>query len=111
MLVGGLLVGILCSLLGFIYLQVARPQYNQNGGMTPVVVLVCFLIGSSMFSTIATVISSGVATTFVCLAEDPDALRRYTIWHILLEIYTLTHRVFLEQNRHYTKKYEKLGHE
>lgn len=76
LLAGGLLVGVLCSLLGFIYLQVARPQYNSDGGMTPVVVLVCFLVGSSMFSTIATVISSGVATTFVCLAEDPDALRR-----------------------------------
>ncbi|KAI7876601.1 DUF580-domain-containing protein [Lichtheimia hyalospora FSU 10163] len=62
--------------MGFIYLEVARPAYNQTGGMTPVVVLVCFLIGSSMFSSIATVISSGVATTFVCLAEDPDALRR-----------------------------------
>ncbi|KAF7727871.1 putative choline transporter, neither null mutation nor overexpression affects choline transport [Apophysomyces ossiformis] len=73
---GGLLVGVLCSLLGFIYLQVARPTYNQTGGMTPVVVMVCFLVGASMFSTVATVISSGVTTTFVCLAEDPDALRR-----------------------------------
>ncbi|ORZ03277.1 plasma-membrane choline transporter-domain-containing protein [Syncephalastrum racemosum] len=73
---GGLLVGVLSSLLGFIYLEAAQPRYNQGGGMTPVVVLVCFLIGSSMFSSIATVISSGVATTFVCLAEDPDALRR-----------------------------------
>ncbi|KAI7857161.1 plasma-membrane choline transporter-domain-containing protein [Circinella umbellata] len=73
---GGLLVGVLSSLLGFIYLKAAQPAFNQEGGMTPVVVMVCFLIGSSMFSTIATVISSGVATTFVCLAEDPDALRR-----------------------------------
>lgn len=73
---GGLLVGVLCGLLGFIYLQVSNPVYNQNGGMTPVVIMVCFLIGASMFSTIATVISSGVATTFVCLAEDPEALRR-----------------------------------
>ncbi|RCH93038.1 Protein pns1 [Rhizopus stolonifer] len=73
---GGLLVGVLSGLLGFIYLEVAKPPYNTNGNMTPVIVMVCFLIGSSMFSTIATVISSGVATTFVCLAEDPDALRR-----------------------------------
>ncbi|KAI8381023.1 plasma-membrane choline transporter-domain-containing protein [Radiomyces spectabilis] len=73
---GGLLVGVLCSLLGFIYLEVARPAYNASGNMVPIVVLVCFLIGASMFSSIATVISSGVATTFVCLAEDPEALRR-----------------------------------
>lgn len=73
---GGLLVGVLCGLLGFIYLQVSSPAYNRDGGMTPVVIMVCFLIGASMFSSIATVISSGVATTFVCLAEDPEALRR-----------------------------------
>ncbi|CEP12232.1 hypothetical protein [Parasitella parasitica] len=73
---GGLLVGVLCGLLGFIYLEVANPIWNRNGGMTPVVIMVCFLIGASMFSSIATVISSGVATTFVCLAEDPEALRR-----------------------------------
>lgn len=73
---GGLLVGVLSGLLGYIYLEVSRPSYNANGGMTPVIVMMCFLIGASMFSTVATVISSGVATTFVCLAEDPDALRR-----------------------------------
>lgn len=69
-------MGVLCGLLGYIYLKASQPLYNQDGGMTPVVVMMCFLIGSSMFSTIATVISSGVATTFVCLAEDPEALRR-----------------------------------
>lgn len=73
---GGLLVGVLSGLLGFIYLRISKPAYNANGGMTPVVVMMCFLIGASMFNTIATVISSGVATTFVCLAEDPQALRR-----------------------------------
>ncbi|OAD76419.1 hypothetical protein PHYBLDRAFT_154980 [Phycomyces blakesleeanus NRRL 1555(-)] len=73
---GGLLVGVLCSLLGFIYLQVSQPAYNQSGSITPVVVMMCFLVGASMFSSVATVISSGVATTFVCLADDPDALKR-----------------------------------
>lgn len=76
---GTLLVGLLSSLLGYIYLIVAKPAYNATGNMTPIVVLVCFLIGMSMFSTIATVISSGVVTTFVCLAEDPEALRRYVL--------------------------------
>ena len=73
---GGLLVGVLCGLLGFVYLRVAKPAYNANDNMTAVVVMMCFLIGASMFSTVGTVISSGVATTFVCLAEDPEALRR-----------------------------------
>lgn len=73
---GGLLVGVITSLFGFIYLAVAQPAFNAYGQVTPVIVMMCFIIGLSMFSSIATVISSGVATTFVCLAEDPDALRR-----------------------------------
>ncbi|KAI8081408.1 plasma-membrane choline transporter-domain-containing protein [Halteromyces radiatus] len=73
---GGLVVGVLCSLLGFIYLKVSQPAFNQYGNMTPVVVMMCFIVGISMFSTVAMVISSGVSTTFVCLAEDPQALQR-----------------------------------
>lgn len=73
---GTLLVGVLSSLLGYLYLLITKPAYNATGNMTPIVMLICFIIGMSMFSTISTVISSGVITTFVCLAEDPDALRR-----------------------------------
>ncbi|KAI8971865.1 plasma-membrane choline transporter-domain-containing protein [Mycotypha africana] len=73
---GTLLVGVLSSLLGYLYLLIAKPAYNATGNMTPIVMLICFVMGMSMFSVITTVISSGVTTTFVCLAEDPDALRR-----------------------------------
>ncbi|KAI7900568.1 plasma-membrane choline transporter-domain-containing protein [Cokeromyces recurvatus] len=73
---GMLLVGILASLLGYIYLLVTKPAYNVTGNMTPLVMLVCFVMGMSMFSVVSTVISSGVTTFFVCLAEDPEALRR-----------------------------------
>ncbi|KAI8880079.1 DUF580-domain-containing protein [Backusella circina FSU 941] len=73
---GSLLVGMLSSLLGYIYLLIVKPSYNETGGMTPMVVFICFIMGMSMFSSVATVISSGVATIFVCLAEDPEALRR-----------------------------------
>jgi len=38
--------------------------------------LVAFLVGAMIFSVVAQVINSGVATTFVCLCEDPDALRQ-----------------------------------
>lgn len=38
--------------------------------------IVSFLIGLMIFSVVAQVINSGVATTFVCLCEDPDALRQ-----------------------------------
>lgn len=76
MALGGILVAVLSSLLGYIYLTISKPAFNQNGQMTPVVVLICFLIGLAMFNAIATVITSGVCTTFVCLAEDPQALQR-----------------------------------
>lgn len=36
--------------------------------------IVAFIIGAAEFSIIASVINSGVVTTFVCLAEDPQAL-------------------------------------
>lgn len=50
-------------------------------GMSEVVLIVIFgivsfLIGVMIFSVVAQVINSGVATTFVCLCEDPDALRQ-----------------------------------
>ncbi|CAO3636318.1 unnamed protein product [Cunninghamella echinulata] len=73
---GGILVAVLSSLLGYIYLTISKPAFNQTGQMTPVVVMICFLIGLAMFNAIATVITSGVCTTFVCLAEDPQALQR-----------------------------------
>ncbi|ORX86358.1 DUF580-domain-containing protein [Anaeromyces robustus] len=38
--------------------------------------VIAFLIGCMVFSVVAQVINSGVATTFVCLCEDPDALRQ-----------------------------------
>ncbi|KAI8063901.1 plasma-membrane choline transporter-domain-containing protein [Gongronella butleri] len=73
---GALLVAVLTSLLGYLYLLVDQPAYNQTGNMTPVIVLICFIVGLSMFSTVAIVISCGVSTTYVCLAEDPQALQR-----------------------------------
>ncbi|ORX45854.1 DUF580-domain-containing protein [Hesseltinella vesiculosa] len=73
---GALLVAVLSSLLGYLYLLVSKPAFNQTGNMTPVVVMMCFIVGLSTFSTVATVISCGVSTTYVCLAEDPQALQR-----------------------------------
>jgi len=41
-----------------------------------VLVIMGFVMGLQIMFTISTVIDSGVATTFVCLAEDPAALAR-----------------------------------
>ena len=40
------------------------------------VCLISFIIAITEFLVIAEVINSGVATTFVCLAEDPQTLMR-----------------------------------
>lgn len=89
---GTLLVGILSSLLGYLYLIIAKPAYNVTGNFTPLIMLICFIIGMSMFSTIATVITSGVTTTFVCLAEDPEALRRYFFFFLLFSLIIFSYR-------------------
>jgi len=42
-----------------------------------------------IFSVIAQVINSGVATTFVCICEDPDALRhtKPELWEKVRDTY------------------------
>ncbi|OZJ02166.1 hypothetical protein BZG36_05241 [Bifiguratus adelaidae] len=74
--IGSLLIGMITALVGYVYLVITRPAYNSTGDMTVIVVFLSFIIGTSMFYTVGTVIQSGVATTFVCLAEDPTALQR-----------------------------------
>jgi len=48
----------------------------RDGAALGVYGVLAFLIGLMVFSVVAQVINSGVATTFVCLCEDPDALRQ-----------------------------------
>ncbi|KAI8972086.1 plasma-membrane choline transporter-domain-containing protein [Pilobolus umbonatus] len=74
LMMGAVLVGTLATVLSYIYITIVKPAYFI--GDTTLVLVISFIIGVSMFSTISTVISSGVATTFFCLAEDPEALRR-----------------------------------
>ncbi|KAI8906684.1 plasma-membrane choline transporter-domain-containing protein, partial [Gorgonomyces haynaldii] len=75
---GGFFCGILTAAISFAYLAAA--QYNVKDGSNTVlyiiVVLIGFFIGIAEFSIVASVIDSGVTTTFVCLAEDPAALAR-----------------------------------
>ncbi|ORX46163.1 DUF580-domain-containing protein [Piromyces finnis] len=51
--------------------------------------IIAFLMGCMIFSVVAQVINSGVATTFVCLCEDPETLR-YTkpeLWEKIKDTY------------------------
>ncbi|ORY08236.1 DUF580-domain-containing protein [Neocallimastix californiae] len=74
LVIGSMAIGCLSALvtciLGFLILSI-------NNVTSLIIYGVCaFLIGLMIFSVVAQVINSGVATTFVCLCEDPDALRQ-----------------------------------
>ncbi|KAG0081293.1 putative choline transporter, neither null mutation nor overexpression affects choline transport [Linnemannia elongata] len=73
---GAIMAGVLSGLASYLYLRFANPSFNSNGEFTYVIVVMAFVLGLQMLFTVGTVIDSGVATTFVCLAEDPAALAR-----------------------------------
>jgi hypothetical protein len=73
--IGGFFVALVScgATLCFVYgsqIHVQAPIAPAIGG------IIGFLSGLIQFSILAGVIDSGVATTFVCLAEDPAALAR-----------------------------------
>lgn len=70
---GSVLTGAAC----YAYLRFADAQYfAANTEFVWVLVVLAFLLSLQMIFTVGTVIDSGVATTFVALAEDPAALAR-----------------------------------
>ncbi|KAG0229810.1 putative choline transporter, neither null mutation nor overexpression affects choline transport [Actinomortierella wolfii] len=73
---GALVGGVLSALGSYLYLIIVKPSFNVNGDFTIIIVLMGFVMGLQMVFTVGTVIDSGTATTFVCLAEDPAALAR-----------------------------------
>ncbi|KAG0043383.1 putative choline transporter, neither null mutation nor overexpression affects choline transport [Gryganskiella cystojenkinii] len=73
---GAILCGVLSGLGSYLYLRFANPAFNANGDFTWILILMGFVMGLQIMFTISVVIDSGVATTFVCLAEDPAALAR-----------------------------------
>lgn len=73
---GIILIGAITALFSYAYIEIVKPSFNSAGNYTALLVIICFLLGIMMATIVANVIDSGVATTFVALAEDPDALRR-----------------------------------
>jgi len=71
--IGAITVGCLAAAvvfaLGFFFAGAINPSII-------IFTIIAFLAGILIFSVVAQVIDSGVATTFVCLCEDPDALRQ-----------------------------------
>ncbi|KAK9695580.1 putative choline transporter, neither null mutation nor overexpression affects choline transport [Basidiobolus ranarum] len=73
---GGLLGGVITGLITYLFILIFKPAVNNNGQFTIIFILFGFIIGLTLFILVAEVIESGTATTFVCLAEDPNALRQ-----------------------------------
>ncbi|KAK9762954.1 Protein PNS1 [Basidiobolus ranarum] len=73
---GGLLVATVTSIITYVFIQVFKPEINGNADFTTVFIFFGFIVGFSLFALVGEVIQSGTATTFVCLAEDPEALQR-----------------------------------
>ncbi|KAI9224889.1 plasma-membrane choline transporter-domain-containing protein [Blastocladiella britannica] len=89
---GAVLVGGITVLVAWAIFAVGRTTVVPSGSfdLTLLIVLVvAFFVGVVMFSLISTVVSSGVATTFVALAEDPAALAhsKPELWEKIRETY------------------------
>lgn len=69
-------IGYACALTGYIYLLITKPDYNQDGGFTPVVIAFSFLIGFQIALIFTTPISSGIDAIFVAAGWDPQVMIR-----------------------------------
>jgi len=72
LVIGALAVGCLAGTVTFFVGNIFDVELVANIIFT----VIALFIGIMVFSVVAQVINSGVATTFVCLCEDPDALRQ-----------------------------------
>ncbi|KAJ2493251.1 putative choline transporter, neither null mutation nor overexpression affects choline transport [Coemansia sp. RSA 2050] len=73
---GAFLCAAVVALVAWLYITITKPEYNSTGSYTAPIILSAFIIAMSMFMVLLKCIDSGAATTFVCLAEDPEALQR-----------------------------------
>lgn len=76
---GTLSVGVASGLYGYVFIKLFQPSFyakEDEGLVVFAVILVEFILGAVMMSVPNNVIDSGVTTTFVALAEDPQTLFR-----------------------------------
>jgi hypothetical protein len=72
--IGNFAVGLLGLASGLIYVKYST--LVQDPIYYAIAAVVTFMISVIEFSVLATVIDSGTVSTFVCLADDPEALSR-----------------------------------
>ncbi|KAJ3191809.1 putative choline transporter, neither null mutation nor overexpression affects choline transport [Irineochytrium annulatum] len=73
--VGSLLCGLLCAFVGFLFVK-ASTSIPSDLAHYLLVCIASAIVGMWIFLILTEVVTSGVATTYVCLAEDPATLAR-----------------------------------
>lgn len=73
---GATFVAFLTALIAFVYLEITKPAYNSDGSFVAVIMAFSFLIGLQVCQIFTVPLGSGVDTTFVAAAWDPDVLMR-----------------------------------
>jgi hypothetical protein len=74
LVLGSIFVGLITGAIGVVYVNMSTLPKTDVWYVG--IGLISFFIGMAEFAVFATVIDSGVCTTFVCLAEDPVCLAR-----------------------------------
>lgn len=84
-----LLVGSLTALVSFIVWHVQDMSTSLNDGNLIFIIILSLVFGLVVFLIIGEVVESGAATTFVCLAEDPAALKasKPELWEEIRKTY------------------------
>ncbi|KAJ2709689.1 pH nine-sensitive protein 1, partial [Coemansia spiralis] len=86
---GAFLCASIVALVAWLYITISKPAYNASGSYTVPIIIAAFVLAMSMFMVLLKCIDSGAATTFVCLAEDPDAMARNNprLFSMVAEVY------------------------
>ncbi|KAJ2777671.1 putative choline transporter, neither null mutation nor overexpression affects choline transport [Coemansia javaensis] len=86
---GAFLCASLVALVAWLYITITKPEYNVSGSYTAPIIIAAFVMAMGMFMVLLKPIDSGAATTFVCLAEDPDAMARNNprLFAMVAEVY------------------------
>ncbi|KAH8890129.1 DUF580-domain-containing protein [Thozetella sp. PMI_491] len=86
---GCLFVGYACALLAYVYLILAKPDFNTKGDFTGVILAFAFLIGLQICAVFTTPLSSGIDAIFVAAAWDPEVMMRDhpALYHSMVQVY------------------------
>ncbi|CAF2506793.1 unnamed protein product [Rotaria sp. Silwood2] len=69
-----LAIGFISAAIGGVTVYVAMPHSSSRAAIAGMAALFCFTIGMAMGTIMASILSSGVRTAFVCFAMNPTAL-------------------------------------